>query len=72
MKPTIKRSTYSHFYHASGFSLMVPKTKSSTPSNILTFGIADEEFTSVLISRKEASYTLKKFKKVLDRSRKIA
>lgn len=70
MKPTIKRSTYSNFYHASGFTLMVPKAKSTSATNILTFGIADEEFTSVLVDRKEASYALKKFKKVLDKSRK--
>lgn len=71
MNPTIKRSKNITAYSASGFSLVVAKTKSDLPVHILTFFIG-ERANSVLITRREVAYTLKNFKKVLDSSRKTA
>lgn len=70
MKPTIKRSKYSRFYHADGFSLLVTLGRNNLANNILTFTIANDEVSSVLVDRKESAHVLKKFKKVLDKSRK--
>ena len=67
MKPTINRTKYSHFYHAQDFSLIVvPKDN----SNILTFNLAGE-FTSVIVNRHESANALKKFRKVLAKSKKL-
>jgi hypothetical protein len=68
--PSISRGTYSNFYQNAGFfSLMVTKGQAKSEHNILSFPIGDVVFSSVVVSRKEASYVLKRFKKELDSKR---
>jgi len=73
MHITIKRGKYLNFYTAPNFSLSVEK-KTRT-YNHLTFMLGDDssyEFTTVLVSRREAAHTLKKFKKVLAKQKQKA
>jgi hypothetical protein len=68
--PHINRGLHSNFYQNAGFfSLMITKGKAKSGHNILSFPVGDVVFSSVVVSRKEASYVLKKFKKELDKKR---
>jgi hypothetical protein len=69
MRPHTTRSKDFNFYHAKNFSLIVAKNKS--PYNILTFDLSGE-FTSLIVDRHESMNALKKFKKVLAKSRQPA
>lgn len=74
MKAQIKRHQHSTFYTATDFSLDIPKSKAGFKSktNLLTFMIGGRVAATVIVPRAEAAYVLKKFRKVLDKSRKIA
>lgn len=71
MKPTIQRSKFSNAYVVENVRLLIVKSKSDKPVHIVTFFVGDLT-NSVLIDRKEAVYTLRNFKKVIDKSRKNA
>lgn len=73
---TIQRGRVLHFYTAPNFSLTIAKkTLKSKEENFVTFIVGDDsnyQFSSVVIGRKEALETLKKFRKVLAKSRQKA
>lgn len=75
-KVTINRGKYLHFYNAPNFGLSIAnKNLSSKEENFVTFAVGDDsnyQFASIVIGRKEALETLKKFRKVLVKSRQKA
>jgi len=67
MKPTITRSKYSNAYVVENARLLIVKDKSDKPVHIASF-LVGELANSVLIDRKEAAYTLRNFRKVINKS----
>jgi hypothetical protein len=68
--PQINRGKFSNFYAKAGFfALTIPKGKAKSDNNILTFFVGDNAASSVIVSRKEMSYVVRKIKKEIDSAR---
>jgi hypothetical protein len=71
--PKINRGKHSNFYHKAGvFSLMVLKGESKSDKNILTFFVGENNPSSVIISREETAYVVRKIKNEIDNARNKA
>jgi len=68
----IERLSLRNLYTNPHFSLCTPKNVIKNLHVMLTFTVASQELATVWISRREAVYVLRKFKKNLDTRRQTA
>ena len=65
----IIRSTYTTYYHSSNCQILTSKNRLIAPK--ITFFV-DTEANCISVSRKEAAYTLRKFRKIRARKNEKA
>jgi len=68
----IERLSQRTIYTSPHFSLCTPKNVIKNLQVMLTFTVTSQELATVIISRREAVYVLRKFKKNVDTRRQIA